>query len=52
MKLALPDWLASIVHVPTPLKLTIEPIIEQTENVDASTLRETERPEEAAAETA
>jgi len=51
-KLALPASLASIVHVPAPMKLTVEPEIEQTDPLDASIVRETGRPEEAVADTA
>ena len=51
VKLPLPAWLASIVHVPTAFMLTVEPDSEHTDALAASTAKLTVRPEEAVAVT-
>ena len=45
----LPAWFASMTQVPTPLKETVEPLIEQTALAEASIVRATGRPEVAVA---
>jgi hypothetical protein len=47
---ALPAWLASIVHVPVPMKLTVDSASEHTEGVPEE--KDTASPEEATADTA
>jgi hypothetical protein len=47
--LELPAWLASIVHVPAPRKLIVEPSREHTEGVPEE--KDTSSPEEAVATT-
>lgn len=45
LKLALPAWLASIVQMPDPMKLTVEPDIEHTEPLEASIVKPTGLPD-------
>src|SRR2546423_15485583 len=44
-QLALPAWLASMTQVPTVVKLTVEPEMEQNEVALASMVKATARPE-------
>ena len=49
LQFGLPDWWASITHVPAPMKLTTVPAIEQTPLALASIVNATVRPEVAVA---
>ena len=49
LKLALPPWLALITHVPGVRKETAPPLIEQTEEAEASMVNVTARPDVAVA---
>ena len=45
LKLALPAWLASTTHVPTPVKETVDSLIEQTELAVESMVKVTGLPD-------
>ena len=51
LKVLSPAWLALMVQVPTPMKLTTEPVIEHTDDADPGMVNTTGRPEEAEANT-
>ena len=46
-----PGWLASSVHVPAPIAVTVSPEIAQTDALDWATVTETGRPDVAVAAT-